>query len=187
MCYWLSCKQCTDAHNDAQGQVGDGIQEVTQRGPQGILQQGQVDGQVHDGIQEVTQSGPQEILQQGQADGQVHDGDGQVHDGDDGRTTTCYIGQTGRTLHARSKNHFDGLRKGDPKCPLFKHVVNSHNSDRNPNLFQIKKLCSSRTNLHRLISESEYIQNNVSNGLMNSKSEYRNTKIIRMKTHRTIV
>ena len=60
--YKISCKQCTDAHNDAQGQDGDGIQEVTQRGPQGILQQGQVDGQVHDGIQEVTQSGPQEIL-----------------------------------------------------------------------------------------------------------------------------
>ena len=128
------------------------------------------------------------ILQQCLADGQVqvHDGADHVHDGT-GDKTTCYIGQNGRTLHIRSKNHFDGLRKGDPKCPLFKHVVNSHNGDRNPNLFQVKKLCSSRTNLHRLISESEYIQNNVSKGLMNSKSEYRNTKIIRMKTHRTIV
>ena len=134
------------------------------------------DAQQHaDALGEVQYDGPQEM-----PDG---DGDGEQQQ----KITTCYIGQSGRSLHARAKEHLDGLKRGDPKCPLFKHVVNSHNSERNPDLFEIKKLTSSRTNLHRLISESEHIQNNVTSGLMNSKSEYRNTKIIRMRTHRTIV
>ena len=80
--------------------------------------------------------------QDGQSDGQQRDGEGEQH-----RITTCYIGQSGRSLHARAKNHLDGLKRGDPKCPLFKHVVNSQNSGRNPELFEIKKLTSSRTNL----------------------------------------
>ena len=100
---------------------------------------------------------------------------------------TCYIGQSGRTMHARLRNHIDGLRRGDNKCPLYKHTQMSHDGSKDSSLFIAKKLTSSRTNLHRLISESEHIQNNHSEGLMNSKSEYRGTKIIRMQTHRTIV
>ena len=90
-------------------------------------------------------------------------------------------------MHARLKNHVDGLRRGDEKCPLYKHAQISHDGNRNPDQFVATKLCSSRTNLHRLISESEEIQSNSDRGLMNSKSEYRGTKIIRMRTHREIV
>ena len=104
-----------------------------------------------------------------------------------GQRRTCYIGQSGRTMHARLRNHIDGLRRGDNKCPLYKHTQMSHDGSTDSSLFIAKKLTSSRTNLHRLISESEQIQKNHSEGLMNSKSEYRGTKIIRMQTHRTIV
>ena len=103
------------------------------------------------------------------------------------KRTTCYIGQSGRSLHSRIQNHTDGLKRGDPKCPLFKHALASHDGVKDPNLFVAKKISSSRTNLHRLITESEEIQNNFSQGLMNSKSEYRGTKIIRMQAQRTIV
>ena len=120
-----------------------------------------------------------------------HDADanqGQHHaDANQLRRTSTYIGQTGRTIHARMRDHVDGLRRGEATCPLYKHVQHAHDGNISDARFTAKKITQSRTNLHRLLSEAEQIQSNTHLGLFNSKSEYRGTKIIRMEVNRIIV
>ena len=90
-----------------------------------------------------------------------------------------YIGQTGRTLHSRSQEHLRGLKKGDIKCPLFKHSEEKHNGDKNHQRFKMELIKSTRGNLTRLLTESENINAHKPEILLNSKSEYGRNKVVR--------
>ena len=77
--------------------------------------------------------------------------------------------------------HLQGLNNSVPSCPLHKHAVQDHQGDTGAPKFTAKVLGTARTNLTRLILEAEEIQEGSRRGkLLNSKSEFRGTKIVRM-------
>ena len=100
------------------------------------------------------------------------------------RHPRIYIGQTGRSIHSRIQEHQAGVRNDIKNCPLKKHVDLCHNGDRDQAKFETGILHGARTNLSRLILEGEEIQAHSDQGLLNSKSEFRATKIIRLVTDR---
>ena len=93
---------------------------------------------------------------------------------------TLYVRQTGRSCHARFKEHTAGLRRGDRACPFFKHVVKDHDGYQEDAVFVGTILKGMKNNLSRLLMEAQQISAHSNDGLLNSKSEYRGTKIIRM-------
>ena len=104
----------------------------------------------------------------------------QEHQGD---SLKCvYFGQSGRPIHARMEDHKRGIKSGDTSCPLFRHHLQEHQGDdKEAANFQDKVVCSARTNLSRMLLEAEVIQEGSKQGnLLNNKSEYRGTKLIRM-------
>ena len=103
------------------------------------------------------------------------------------RHPRIYMGQTGRSIHSRIQEHQAGVRNDIKNCPLKKHVDLCHNGDRDQAKFETGILHGARTNLSRLILEGEEIQAHSDQGLLNSKSEFRATKIIRLVTDRKIV
>ena len=40
-----------------------------------------------------------------------------------------YIGQTGRSLHARASEHLKGMKRGDKQNPLSKHIRETHQNE----------------------------------------------------------
>ena len=100
--------------------------------------------------------------------------------GDARKLPSVYIGQTGRSLHSRITEHMAGLRKMEKTCPLTKHVNLSHGGVKEEANFQSKILHGARTNLRRLVLEGEQIQEHLEEGILNSKSEFRGTKVIRL-------
>ena len=130
--------------------------------------------------------------------GQPHDGvgvgddndEGQPpgSDGDEGQPPRVYIGQSGRSLHSRMAEHLRGLRGKDKSCPLTKHVDLCHDGETEDAKFETDIIHRARTNLSRLILEAEEIQNHRQKEiLLNSKSEFRGTKIVRLVADREIV
>ena len=92
-----------------------------------------------------------------------------------------YIGQTGRTAHARFLEHRRGITDKSMSCPLYRHVLESHGGDETGADFQGSVVRKTRTNLTRLVLEAQEIHNKIQTGtLLNSKSEFRGSKLIRM-------
>ena len=100
--------------------------------------------------------------------------------GDVRRHPSVYIGQTGRSLHSRMSEHLAGLKRMEKSCPLAKHVTLSHGGVKEDARFKSKILHGARTNLSRLVLEAEQIQEHLEEGVLNSKSEFRGTKVIRL-------
>ena len=69
----------------------------------------------------------------------------------------------------------------------MKYVNIAHDGVRNDAVFETEILHGARTNLSRLILEGEEIQRHSEEGLLNSKSEFRATKVIRLVTDRQIL
>ena len=77
--------------------------------------------------------------------------------------------------------HTAGLRAKKLTCPLYRHKLEHHTDDDIDPNFTMKKTSVSRTNMERLIQESESIGDGSENGiqLWNSKAEYGRSKLIR--------
>ena len=93
-----------------------------------------------------------------------------------------YIGQSGRSMHARGKEHARGLLKDDQKCPLTKHKEDFHPDIQNQPKFLMERIRKCRGNIERLLTESQKIgSNDTPDRLMNSKMEYGKNKMIRYR------
>ena len=68
----------------------------------------------------------------------------------------------------------------------MKHISIAHAGVRNDAVCETEILHGARANLSRLILEGEEIQKHSKEGLLNSKSEFRATKVIRLVTDRQI-
>ena len=77
--------------------------------------------------------------------------------------------------------------RNNTNCPLKKHVDISHGGVKEEAKFETNILHRARTNLSRMILEGEEIQSHQEEGILNSKSEFRGTKIIRLVTDRRVV
>ena len=93
-----------------------------------------------------------------------------------------YIGQTGGSIHRRQKEHLQGLKRGDWKCPLFRHT-RQHHPEGAPD-FIMEKISKARSNMERLVYEAELIGNHDDGGsqLWNQKGEYGRSKLVRLKS-----
>ena len=79
-------------------------------------------------------------------------------------------------------DHVAGVRRMEKSCPLVKHINLCHSGIKEEASFESKILHGARTNLARLVLEGEEIQNHRSQGkgILNSKSEFRGAKVIRL-------
>ena len=95
-----------------------------------------------------------------------------------------YLGQSGRSMHARQAEHAQGLKNGSTSCPLVRHVMDQHQGDK-PSLdtFTMYKVMTTKDNMTRLLGEGEEIGKAEAGGsmLQNSKGEYGRAKLIRWK------
>ena len=92
-----------------------------------------------------------------------------------------YIGNTGVTMHGRAVQHMGGLRREDKGNPLFKHCVEVHPNTEKPK-FVMRLVSKHKTNIHRMVTEGisiEKIRRRDPEILLNSKSEWGRTKLIR--------
>ena len=93
-----------------------------------------------------------------------------------------YIGQTGRSLHARASEHLKGMKRGDKQNPLSKHIRETHQNEIDKPEFIMRVISTHKTNLHRLISEGIHIEKGrelTPEGILNSKTEWGAGKQIR--------
>ena len=94
---------------------------------------------------------------------------------------SLYIGQTGRSLHARAKEHASGLTNNDPKCPLTKHANKFHDDMPDRPNYKMEPIRRCRGNVERLLTESQWIGRHDDANLMNSKMEYGRNKMVRYR------
>ena len=69
---------------------------------------------------------------------------------------TLYVGETGRSIFERSKEHWAGARKKDPANHMVKHQCLEHGS-REPE-FVMKMVKQFRTPLNRQVAEAVRIR-----------------------------
>ena len=94
---------------------------------------------------------------------------------------TVYIGETSRSIFERSKEHWEGARKGCIKNHMVKHQQLEHNGEPNPN-FQMKVRGFFRTALSRQVAEAVYIRRRGGEGaILNSKGEFSRSYIPRLQ------
>ena len=87
-------------------------------------------------------------------------------------------------MHSHMAEHLGGVRRMEQNCPLVKHITLAHGGDKDDARFEARVLHGARTNLARLVLEGEQIQQHMDDGILNSKSEYRGTKVIRLIPNR---
>ena len=90
-----------------------------------------------------------------------------------------YIGHSGRSMHCRMREHLEGLKGRNPGNPLWKHHLDKHKDDEEPE-FKMNMMSTHRGNLPRLIAEGILIEKESQNGeVFNSRSEFGRTKVVR--------
>ena len=95
-----------------------------------------------------------------------------------------YIGQSGRSSHARMKEHLGGLRRRNPENPLFKHILEEHDGTPDPRKFIMEIKGVHRGNVGRLLAESHAIEAGAKkHKLLNSKAEYTKNKLVKIVIH----
>ena len=97
------------------------------------------------------------------------------------RPVVQYIGQSGRTLHARADEHQQAIKRHDEKNAMYKHVITKHEGQDTPK-FTLKAISKHKTNLARLIMEGIHIEKgriSSPDSILNSKSEWGAGKQIR--------
>ena len=94
-----------------------------------------------------------------------------------------YIGQSGRSMHARQSEHASGITRGCMSCPLVRHAKDSHRDQNQltPLDFKMERVMRAKDNMGRLIGEGETIAKHEEQGsnLWNSKAEYGKGKLVR--------
>ena len=100
------------------------------------------------------------------------------------KATTCYIGETSRSLHCRAVEHCDWYRGKKENNPMFKHAVDAHGGEIDKVRFRMKILKQHFTAMSRQIHESVAIARRSTSGmnLINSKMEgaYNRCKLPRL-------
>ena len=95
-----------------------------------------------------------------------------------------YIGQTGRTLHARSVEHKKGVNRGDVKCPLVKHQEQHHTGEYVSFTMDLARRVQG--NMSRMIWEGLMIEKknllSSSSSVMNSRAEWGRGRLVRINT-----
>ena len=66
---------------------------------------------------------------------------------------TIYIGETSRSIYERSKEHWEGVRKKDPKNHMVKHQLMEHGGEPKPK-FTMKVFKHYKTALGRQVAEA---------------------------------
>ena len=90
-----------------------------------------------------------------------------------------YWGETGRDCFSRGGEHVKGCREQNEDNPMWKHIVDSHESIGGEELFSMRMEAGFRKPLARQIREGVEIES-CKGELMNSKSEWYNSKIPRI-------
>lgn len=92
-----------------------------------------------------------------------------------------YVGQSGRSIHARMVNHRDKIRRQDPDHPITKHHREYHEQDDPVPTVTIKKISSHRSNLNRRITEGLVIEKQDERNSMNGRNEWNSSGIVRLE------
>ena len=93
-----------------------------------------------------------------------------------------YLGQSGRSLHARQQEHAQGLTNSKITCPLVRHNRDTHTGVQlTLKDFTMDKVMSTKDNMTRMIGEGQTISDAEEGGckLWNSKGEFGKSKLIR--------
>ena len=96
---------------------------------------------------------------------------------------SVYVGQTGRSIHSRMREHLKGLENRSPSSQMYKHWEEQHKNQQQPE-FRMEKIISHRGNLPRLFQDGLLIErreNKDPNSLMNIKGEYARNKMVRFQ------
>ena len=91
-----------------------------------------------------------------------------------------YIGTTGLSMHVRSKNHLEAIKKGDQKNAMAKHVTKSHLNDSEIPTFTMKPISNHIHTLNRYTAECIYIEKQIKDLSMNCKTEWGRGKKVRI-------
>ena len=89
---------------------------------------------------------------------------------DIGKKEYVYVGETGRCLAERSREHIRGLRNGDKENFIVKHWALHHRKRKEPPTIKFEIVKNHRDCLSRVVHEAVLIDKE---GNMNSKSEWR--------------
>ena len=84
-----------------------------------------------------------------------------------------YVGETGRCLAERSREHIRGMENGDVENFIIKHWATCHTDEVTPPEMKFEVVKNHRDCLSRLLHEAVLIEKE---GTMNSKSEWRQTE-----------
>ena len=93
---------------------------------------------------------------------------------------SLYVGETGRSLHERSREHWDSYRNGSKDSHILKHHLLHHNGEGEPEMI-FKVVGKYRSALSRQVGEAVKIRRRGGEGsLLNSKGEFNRCKITRL-------
>ena len=93
---------------------------------------------------------------------------------------SLYVGETGRSLHERSREHWDSYRNGSKDSHILKHHLLHHNGEGEPEMV-FKVVGKYRSALSRQVGEAVKIRRRGGEGsLLNSKGEFNRCKITRL-------
>ena len=94
---------------------------------------------------------------------------------------TVYIGESSRSLYERSKEHWEGARKRNPKNHMIKHQIMEHEGAMEPN-FCMKVRGYYKTALARQVAEAVMIRRRGGEGaILNSRGEFNRSYIPRLQ------
>jgi hypothetical protein len=88
-------------------------------------------------------------------------------------TRSNYLGISGRSLHARQKNHTDAVRRGDQSYPLARHMKEAHSQagEETPK-FTMRLISRHKNNLEKAMTEGILVEKQNREFLMNKKGEW---------------
>ena len=82
-------------------------------------------------------------------------------------------------MHCRMSEHMEGLKGRKPGNPLWKHHLEEHKDDGEPE-FKMNLVSTHRRNFPRMIAEGIKIEKEGNIGeVFNSRSEFGRTKVVR--------
>ena len=97
------------------------------------------------------------------------------------RCTECsrkYIGQTGRSIHERMNEHFNGMIEKKDKAVLWEHSKKYHNEERFTFEISVKSKCFGEPTT-RMITEAVLIDQLTDEETLNSRHEWTYVKLPR--------
>ena len=94
---------------------------------------------------------------------------------------TLYIGETSRSIYERSREHWEGARRKDPKNHMVKHQTMEHGGEQEPK-FTMKVFKHYKTALGRQVAEAVRIRRRGGEGaILNSRGEFNRSHIPRLQ------